>query len=156
MTKKNIITLAVSFLAVAAVYYYMYRDYFRKPHIQLSHTFRETPYTRRRTPAGEEPAKAVIFGLNGQYRLTSIKVVSVPELQTNKYPHPVWELTSDSNSIPTKVFVYGIPIRGMHPKVKGAKADELDPNIPYRLFVAAGNLKGEHDFRITPEGQPAQ
>src|ERR1700757_3815132 len=149
MTKKNIIVLAVSFLAVVAVYYYLYRDSFRKVHIQLSHTFRPSAYAlMHRAPGNtdEEPPEYVIFVMEHEYKLTSVKVVSIPELTTNKYAHPVWELISDSNSIPTRTFTYGKRISGMHPTVKGAKAEPLDMNVPYRLFVESGKISGQHDF----------
>ena len=61
---------------------------------------------------------------------------------------------SKSNSIPTKTFVYGMNIEGMHPKVPGARPDPLQPGIAYRLFVAAGELKGEHEFKTTPRTGP--
>ena len=159
MTKKNIVVLAISFLAVAAVYYYLYRDSFRKPHIQISHTFRPSAYAlMHQNPANpsDDPPEYVIFGMEHEYRLTSIKVVSIPELQTNKYAHPVWEMISDSNSVPTRTFTYGRRIRGMHPTVKGAKADPLESNVPYRLFVEAGKITGQHDFTITEENHLAQ
>ena len=47
--------------------------------------------------------------------MTSLKVIPVQEIETNKHPHAIWDLVSDSNSIPTKDLMYGIPIRGMRP-----------------------------------------
>jgi hypothetical protein len=159
MSKKNIILLAVSFLAVAAFYYYIYKDSFHKAHIQLSHTFRSSAWAlahRDPNASTDDPVKTVIFGMERDYQLTSVKIISVPELETNKYAHPIWELISDSNSVPTRAFTYGMRIRGMHPPVKGAQPAALDLNVPYRLFVEAGKMKGEHDFTITPENHVAQ
>lgn len=68
---------------------------------------------------------------------------------TNAHPHPLWYLVSDSNSIPTKTFYYGTPIKGMRPDVKGATPDPLEPGVPYRLLLEAGALKLQHDF--TPD-----
>ena len=88
----------------------------------------------------------VKFTLSRRYQLTSIKVVSVTALESNKYASPVWELKSDSNSVPIEFFNYGQGIRGMKPAIKGARAEPLDHGAKYRLFVQAGSLKAQHDF----------
>jgi hypothetical protein len=159
MSKKNIIVLAVTFLAVAGFYFYLYRDSFRKENIQISHTIR--PKARALThPAAnaseDDPINIITFRLGHDYRLTCIKVIPVPELETNQYAHPVWELLSDSNSVPLQAFTYGKGIRGMHPTVKGAQPSALALNTPYRLFVEAGSIKGQHDFTVTEENRLAQ
>lgn len=152
MSKKNIIILTVSFLAVAAFYLYLYRDSFHKAHIQISHTVRPSRWALTHRNASDGPdARTVMFGMEHAYRLTSVKVMVLSELETNKYAHPIWDLVSESNSIPTHAFVYGFNIRGMHPSVKGAKAGELALNVPYRLIVEAGNINGEHDFTLTDD-----
>lgn len=88
----------------------------------------------------------VEFGFNQSYALTYLKVVSVSELESNKYALPVWELKSDSNSIPIRAFRYGQWIHGMQPAVKGTHAEPLEHGAKYRLFVEAGSLKAQHDF----------
>ncbi|MGN6552594.1 MAG: hypothetical protein ACTHLW_02525 [Verrucomicrobiota bacterium] len=92
----------------------------------------------------------LIFLFNQKVQLTSLKVVQRDDLKTNKYPHAVWQLTTDSNSIALKDCVYGMPIRGMKPTVKGATADPLQPGVDYRLLIEAGPLKAEHDFTAPP------
>jgi len=158
MSKKNIFVLTVAFVAVAGIYYYLYKDSFRKEHIQISHTFRPNGWNLVKIASGsnDELTKLIYFALGGEYKLTSVKVIAVPELETNKYPHPVWELTSESNSAPTRTFQYGGHIHGMHPPVKGERPGTLEANIPYRLFIEAGQLKGEHDFTVTSENHVAQ
>jgi len=158
MSKKNIITLTVALLAVAGLYCYLYRDSFRATRIQISHTIRPRAWAlthREPNAAPNDPLNLVIFRLDHPYKLTSVKVISVPELETNKYARPVWELTSDSNSIAIPAFPYGMRIRGMRSAVKGAQPGELTPNVPYRLFVQAGSIKGEHDFTVTDENRLA-
>jgi len=152
MSKKNIIILTVSVLAVAAFYLYLYWDSFHKPHIQISHTVRPTAWALSH-PSGsdDQPTRTVMFGFEHAYRLTSVKVLVLSELETNKFAHPIWDLISDSNSAPTRAFAYGMHIRGMHPSVKGAKPGELALNVPYRLIVEAGNINGEHDFTLTDD-----
>ena len=93
------------------------------------------------------------FFFTAKYKLTSVKVVPLDALKTNKYAHPIWHLISDSNSVPVKSIIYGVPIRGMKPDVKGARPAALEPNVPYRLLVEAGSLKGEHDFQTTEKAQ---
>ena len=157
MSKKNIIVLTVTFLAVAGLYFYLYRDSFRKENIQISHTIRPTERALTHPAAGEDtPINVITFRLGRDYRLTSVKVIPVPELETNQYAHPVWELLSDSNSAPLQAFSYGMHIRGMHPAVKGAQPGTLALNTPYRLFVEAGPIKGQHDFTVTGENRLAQ
>jgi hypothetical protein len=154
MSKKNAIVLAVSFLAVAAFYLYLYRDSFHKPHIQISHTFRPSAWALSHPPGtDDEPVRTVMFGMEHDYRLTSIKVLVLSDLETNKYSHPIWDMISDSNSAPTRAFAYGGHIKGMHPSVKGAKPAELDLNVPYRLIVQAGNINGQHDFTLTEDNR---
>jgi hypothetical protein len=96
----------------------------------------------------------VNFNLGFPYRLTSLKVISVSALESNKYALPAWELKSDSNSVPVKLFSYGDHIRGMQPVVSNAKADPLNPGTTYRLFVEAGPQKAQHDFTINPDFAP--
>jgi len=92
------------------------------------------------------PANPVLFLLNREFNLTSVRVVSTDALATNRYALAVWELKTESNSIPIKEFLYGMNIRGMHPPAKGAIAEPLQPGTRYRLFVEAGSFKAEHDF----------
>lgn len=144
MTKKNLFLVALA-LVLAGLSVYLNRDRFRSESIQIGERWSEPRgwMTRR---AQKPPSKILIFLLNRQLQLTSVKVIPVSDIQTNKFPHPIWELATPSNSVPVKDFVYGLPIRGMKPPVKGATADPLQPGVAYRLFVEAGSLKGEHDF----------
>jgi len=153
MTKKNFIVLSAAFLAVAGFYLYLYKDSFRKADIQISLTIRPKPATlaRKTTDLADADSVNLNFGMDHEYKLTSVKVVPVNELETNKYAHPIWELVSDSNSVPTQTFSYGHHIHGMHPTVKGATADPLAPNVAYRLEIEAGPKKGHHDFTLSED-----
>jgi hypothetical protein len=149
---KTTVQIAAILLIVAGCYYYLFKDSFRKPNIQIIHTIRPKAIALRRapnTPDAEVP-HAITFGMDREYKLTEVKVIPVSEL-TNKYAHPIWDLVSRSNSYPTRGFTYGVNIRGMHPIVDGAKPDPLAPDVVYRLFVQAGSLKGEHDFKVTED-----
>jgi hypothetical protein len=154
MTKKNVIVLTVTFMAVIGFYLYLFRDSFRKPNIQISHTIRPNPAFIRHPPQGvssDELPQSINFGLSGEFKLTSVKVVVLSELETNRFAHPLWELVSDSNSAPTRAFSYGHRIKGMHSSVKNAAADPLVPNVTYRLLVESHALKGQHDFQVTED-----
>ena len=144
MTKKNIF-LIISALLLASLSLYLNKDRFRSDSIQIGERWTE-PGQRmaRRNPKANGPV--LRFLLDRQVKLTSLKVIPLSDIQTNKHPHPIWEMITDSNSVPVKDFFYGMPIRGMRPSVKGATADPLQTNTQYRLFVEAGSMKAEHDF----------
>jgi hypothetical protein len=93
----------------------------------------------------------VAFNFDPFCRFSSIKVFIAAEIETNKYAHPVWDLTTDSNSVPIGTFAYGARIRGMRPTVKGATADPLQPGVVYRLEVQTDGRRLQHDFITTPK-----
>lgn len=140
MTKKNLLLILFA-VALAAVYVVWFADWFRPKTVHIFHTSRNLrPNLRYGT--------SLIFGVNRPVRFTELKVVPLPAYETNKQAMPVWHLISDSNSVPVKTFVYGQPIGGMRPAIKGVRAEPLETNVTYRLFVTAGNVKGEHDFEV--------
>lgn len=103
------------------------------------------PSSRR----GNDLGIPVTFTLNSYHPLTTVKVVLVADMETNKYPHAIWKLVSDSNSVPTSTFNYGNYIRGMRPDVKGARPDPLVPGVAYRLIiVTAEKEQVQHDFVV--------
>jgi len=136
MNKKSWILIAVA-IVLGAVYIIHFSHWF-KPKVMA------VAYNGRFGDAN--------FTLGDAFKLTSIKVVSVSALESNKYALPMWELKSDSNSAPVKLFSYGKPIRGMKPAIAGARAEPLIAGTPYRIFVEAGSLKAQNDF--TPADDP--
>jgi hypothetical protein len=90
----------------------------------------------------------VTFSLDPRCRPTEIKVVPLAAWQTNSDTPPVWHLVYNSNAAPVKIFFYGQRLRGLKPEIAGAKAEPLQPNVTYRLFLTAGRAKGQHDFEI--------
>ncbi len=130
---------------------YLNKDWFAKDNIQIYHRSRPAGlglFRRKRPEAAA--VNPLVFGFDRKLKLTSIQVIPLSELQTNKYAHPIWHLVSDSNSVPTKAFAYGMPIRGMRPAIKEATPDPLEPGVRYRLLVEAGPIKLEHDFQPEP------
>jgi hypothetical protein len=107
-------------------------------------------FFRRSKRAADTATDPVFFAFDRKLKLTSLKVIPVHEIETNKYPHPIWALISNSNSVPVAVWSYAVPIQGMHPSVKGATPDPLEPGVTYRLIIEAGKLKAQHDFTPVP------
>jgi hypothetical protein len=143
---KNGIFLSVVAVLLAALYVHFFTDWFRKKTIQIIPTIRKTqPSAIPRDP--DQPAVyPVSFALDAKYELTSVKVVAAADLATNKYPTPLWHLTADSNSVPTRSIVYGASIKGMKPAVARQHPESLMPAIEYVLLVEAGNLKAQTNF----------
>ena len=120
---------------------YLNQGRFGRDKVRVYH--RSRPSRGGRNRSGIEP---IFFAFDRSLKLTSLKVIPVQEIETNKYPHPIWHLISSSNSVPVETFTYGTPIRGMRPAVQGATPDPLEPGVKYRLLVEAGALKLQHDF----------
>jgi hypothetical protein len=138
---KNTITLLVAAVVLAAVYAYYFTDWITPPVIQISPQIRPM-----RAPRGSTGIYPVTFTLDGKYILTSLKVVPVAALETNKNPLPLWHLIPGTNSLPTKGFMYGVRIPGMVPAVTNARPQRLVPGIKYRLLIQSGRAKGQADF----------
>ena len=149
MTKKHLVLILVALVALIA-YVHFFTDWFTPSTIQIVHTLRPPMPRHGRAKPDENPnVNMVSFGLNGKFKLTELKVVLADDLATNKYPHAIWHLISESNSIPLKGFVYGMDIKGMHPKSAGIRAEPLDAGVNYHLSLVAGDLKGEYDFKTS-------
>ena len=152
MTRKNLFLIGIT-LVLAALYVIYFTDWFHSDGVQISHTSR--PVTQRvgnpRIQAVFDASAPVIFFFDKELRLTRLKVFLVSELQTNQFALPLWHLVSDSNSPPLKNLTYGMPVRGMHTANKGQFAQPLVPGNLYRLFIEAGDRKGQHDFEAKPK-----
>ncbi|MEI7732066.1 MAG: hypothetical protein WCO56_21005 [Verrucomicrobiota bacterium] len=126
-------------------------DWFRKPSIQITPSIRPG-----RTSKLNPDVFPVTFMLDGKYRLTSLKVVSVDDIKTNKHPRVIWHMISDTASQPTKIIIYGAPIKGMKPSVPRARPDPLQANIPYRMFLEASDeYQGQVDFKTVEAVAPS-
>jgi hypothetical protein len=136
MNKKNWILISIVIL-LGAVYIIHFSNWFKPKVMAIAHNGR----------FGQ-----INFTLGDSFKLTSIKVVSVSALESNKYALPMWELKSDSNSVPVKLFAYGGRIRGMKPAIENTRPEPLVAGTTYRIFVEAGSLKAQHDF--TPADDP--
>jgi hypothetical protein len=143
MTKKNLVLLLFT-LGLAVVYAIWFTDWFHPVALRISHTHRDLhPHLQH-----GNALPSLKFGVNGEFRLTEIKVVPLDGYETNHNILPLWHLVSDSNSVPVKTFFYGEYIRGMRPNLKGAGPEALQTNVTYRMFVRAGKAAGQHDFEL--------
>ncbi len=152
MTRKVWILIAVA-VVLGGISFYLNKDRFAKDNIQIYHRSRPSRLAflrRRRAGAPPSNVNPIIFGFDRRLKLNDLEVIPVSAIETNKYPKPIWHLVSESNSIPIKDFGYGVAIQGMHPAIKGAVPDPLEPGVPYRLIVAAGKTKLAHDFTPDP------
>ena len=142
MTKKNIFII-IFVLALGGLSLYINRDRFGGQPIQLSHRL-----LRSRPGAGTAAAEPIIFLLDREVELTSLKVISLTALETNKNAIPIWHLVSDSTSFHLKEFYYGRRIEGMEPALKGSQPSPLQPGISYRVLIEAGHKKAQDDFNL--------
>jgi hypothetical protein len=152
MTSKQWLLIALA-VVLGGLSLYLNRDWFAGEVIQIhsrSRPARAGFLRRGRTAPKPTATDPVFFAFDRKLKLTSLKVIPVSEIETNKYPHPILDFVSDSNSIPIGEWSYGLPIRGMHPAVKGATPDPLQPGVKYRLIIEAGKKKAEHDFTPVP------
>ncbi len=144
---KNGIVLSIIAVILGTVYVCYFTDWFRAETIQIIPTIRPArPGARAQRAPDAEEVYPVSFTFNGNYKLTSVKVVSATDMSTNNYPAPLWHLVSDSNSVPIKSIVYGFPIKGMKPAVPRARPEPLSPDVDYVLLLEAGNVKARTNF----------
>jgi hypothetical protein len=141
MTKNNVLMVVLA-LGLATIYVVWFTDWFRPKTIYIFYTDRNMHHAEPRGNA----LPNLIFGVRPKARFTDLKVVSVNEFETNKAATPLWHLISDSNSAPVASFYYGQHLEGMRPAIQGVRAEALETNVPYRMFITAGSVKGQRDF----------
>jgi hypothetical protein len=151
MTRKQLMLIALA-VALGGLSLYLNKDWFAGDIIQIHHRSRPARmgFFRRSKGSADSAADPVFFDIDRKIKLTSLKVIPVSEIETNKYPQPIWCLVSDSNSVPIADFWYGMRIPGMRPSVQGATPDPLEPGVKYRLLIEAKGSKTEHDFVPVP------
>ena len=120
-------------------------DWFHRHPIQITHRFHA--FGGRFDAGGVAP---LMFEFSARLKLTSVKVVALGDTLTNSTVHTLWHMVSDSNSVPTRGFLYGMDIPGMRPSFGGVIAEPLDPTQRYRLLIEAGSIKAQHDFDLVP------
>ncbi|MGO8696755.1 MAG: hypothetical protein ACLQVY_03420 [Limisphaerales bacterium] len=140
MRKREIIWLCALLLA-AGIYARYFTGWFVKRQIAINASWRPN----NRGGSGEP---VLFFTLNGDFQLTSLKVIPLEEDDKfNPAERPVWNLVSESNSSPVRAFLYGQRIKGMKPALPDARPEPLEPGTAYRMLVSVGDLSGYTDFR---------
>ena len=157
MNRKQWMLIALV-AALGGISLYLNRDWFAGDNIHIYHRslpVRAGLFKRSKRPPIPENSlvNPVVFGFDRKLKLTSVEVFPLSTIETNKYALPIWHLVSESNSIPTKDLTYGVPVKGMHPKVPGATPDELQPGEKYRLVIETASLKAQHDFDAVAKTQ---
>jgi len=153
MTRKMWMLVALAII-LGGLSLYLNKDWFAKDNIQISHRSRPArgPWFRR-GKHDDSTVNPIVFLFDRRVRLKSVKVIPLSDIETNKFPQPIWHLVSDSNSVPVKDLTYGVRIPGMHPAYKGTDAEPLQPGTKYRLLVEAGKYKAAHDFEAEARTQ---
>jgi hypothetical protein len=141
MSKKNIGMIAL-LVVLGVIYVFKFTGAFQERNIQI------VSQVRPKIGRGKKGIEnAITFTLDNKYGLTSVKVIEGNDFKTNKYPHALWHLISETNSEPTKLIIYGVTIDGMKPKIEKLKPEALKPNASYVLLLEAGKLQGQITFQ---------
>ena len=135
MSQKQWMLIALA-VVLGGFSFYLNHDRYGRDKIQIHH--RSRPAHGR---GGRSAIEPLFFAFDRSLKLTSLKVIPIQEIETNKYPHPIWHLISASNSVPIETFTYGTPIPGMRPAVQGATPDPLEPGVTYRLIRRSGRAQ---------------
>ena len=155
MGKKQWMLIAVV-IVLGGLSFYLNKDSFGHDNIQFYHRSRPARaglQPRARTHSFDNEIDPITFGFDRKVKLIELKVIPMSAIETNKYPQPIWHLVSESNSAPIKDFSYGSPIQGMHPAIKDAAPDVLEPGVKYRVIADVGPVKLQHDFTPNPRTQ---
>jgi hypothetical protein len=138
MTKQTW-TLLLLAIVLGAFYVARFTDLGRQQRIQINVAIRPV-----RLNAGPEDTLPVLFGLDREWPLTSVRLAPLSEA-TNAKPRWVWQLSTKKTSEPVRGFAYGDKINGME-FVAGVAPSKLEPGVTYRLEVESGRAKGQADF----------
>jgi hypothetical protein len=153
---KNGIVLSVLLVLLASAYVTWFTDLFRPQTIQIIPVIRPVRSTAKPVDPNQPQVYPVSFAFNRKCDLTSVKVVAADDLATNKHPVALWHLVSESNSVPTRSFIYGHKIKGMEPAVARMRPEPLQPNVEYVLQVEAGKLHAQVKFHTAEAVDPRQ
>src|ERR1700685_2255256 len=99
MTKKDI-WLSAILVALVAIYVCFFTNLFKHKAIRIFYTTNQARAFR-----AKKGVPYVMFGMEGKFNLTEVKVVPLTDFQNNSETPPIWHLVSDSNSLPVERFV---------------------------------------------------
>jgi len=142
--RKRVIFWFVLLLLAAGAYVYFFTNWRAKKGITIIASLR--PPSAVGIRAGSRSLFPVLFQLDHDYKLTSLKAVEVFTNNANAPEHMLWHLVATNGSNPVKLFLYGQNIQGMAPYLKDVRPEPLTTNVMYRLELTAGELKGSALF----------
>jgi hypothetical protein len=145
MQKRELMWIA-ALVALVGLYFVLFHNRFAKEQMIIHPSLRPAR-------GADAAVSLVLFGLNDDFRLTSVEVMALEDGKFNPVGHPAWHLISDSNSVPIRAFRYGQNIKGMKPALKGTRPDPLEPGVVYRIAVEAGSVKASADFKDKAPGE---
>lgn len=152
MTKRSLFLIGLA-VALAGAYVIFFTNWFNPPRVEMIAQIR--PLRGARAATGDTVVDPVSFAFPDKYRLKSIRVVPAEEEKTSKYPRELWHLISDSNSMPTKVLIYGQTPKGMKPKIPRARPEPLEPDVKYHIYVETDDgAKGDKFFQTREAVKP--
>jgi hypothetical protein len=153
MTKRTCFGVLLIAL-LGFIYIRNYTNWFRKSQIEITVTSRPG-----RPGMAADDAAPIVFGLDRDYELRSIRVLSLSSLQTNTTPIPVWQIgTVKGKSHKARPpllrgFPYGDKIEGLDPSTNLPEPQPLIPGHPYRIEVLSAGGHGEQDFTPAAAGE---
>lgn len=153
---KNGIVLSVVLVLLASAYVTWFTDWFHSETIQIIPVIRPVRANAKSADPNQPQVYPVSFAFNRKCELTSIKVVAADDLATNKHPVALWHLVSESNSVPTRSFIYGHPIKGMNSSVPRMRPEPLLPDVKYILQIEAGKTHAQVKFHTSEAVDPRQ
>lgn len=131
---------------LAGGYVYRYTDWLVPPRIQIDVTTR--PSGRVGPDAKVLP---VIFMLDRECALASLRVVAVSNVPPAQLGKPVWEFRRESKGEDVRAFEYGEVFRGTKATTP---PQPLTPGAVYRMELRSGRMRGERDFTARAPGEP--
>jgi hypothetical protein len=140
------VVLSVLMLTLVGVWLWFFSGLF-SPGNQIPIVIQPRP---ARISQSSPDAVPVVFGLDRDYTITSIKVESLE----GSGREPLWHVESDTGSERTRAFFYAQKIRGMTPAVEDAQPGPLEPGVKYRITIQAEGKTGRLDFSPQPRAAP--
>ncbi len=130
------------FVLLGAVYAVFFTDWFVPNPIRIG---------SRILPGRKGGNDRIVFYLDREYKLTSIKVLTETNAVSDPKAATVWQLTAATNSAAVTDFAFGEKVKGMRLPIGADDPPPLKTGVRYKLVVAAGKKLGSYDFSLSPK-----
>lgn len=138
MNARTWIYIGVAVL-LGAVYAAFFTDWFSAAPIRIG---------SRIFPGRGAGSSRIVFYLDREYKLSSIKVLNDATAESDPKAAMMWQLTATTNAVAVADFGYGEKIKGMKLPLGADPAKPLVPGTRYRLVVASGKKIGTYGFSL--------